>query len=115
MNCFLNAIFVMMIVRNSNISAQDVCGKFADFQLIAENSRADVIALLSDFTPLFSVCAHLCLVHKLCKSFNYNGETLKCEILSYSHTGSETKRLLSSSGWAFYHKTIRAMVCVTLL
>ena len=113
MGSYLKAIFMMILVRNSKFSGQDFCGKFADFQLLAENSRADVAALLSDFTQFFSICAHLCLAHKLCRSFNYNSETLKCEILSYSHTGSEAKGLVSSPGWGFYRKKATAMVCTT--
>ena len=113
MGCYQKAIFMMMLVSSTNLSGQDVCGKYANFQLIADNARADLATILSDFTQFSSMCAHLCLANKLCRSYNYNGETLKCEILSYSHTGSETKRLVSSPGWRFYQKAA-TMVCTIL-
>ena len=113
MGCYLKAIFMMMLFSSSKLSHRDTCGRYADFQLLADNSRADVTALMSDFTQLFSICAHQCLTHKLCRSFNYNTETLRCEILSYSYIGSETNRLISSPAWRFYQKA-RTMVCTNL-
>ena len=99
MNCYLKIIAITVLTSKFKLSNQSTCGTSASFQLLSENSRAAVDVLLSDFAQFFSICAHLCLVHKLCMSFSYNVEASKCEILSYNHIGSETKRPISSPGW----------------
>ena len=110
MGCYLKIILTMMMIGRIQLSSRDSCKTSTHFQLLAENSRADVPVILSDFAQFFSMCAHLCLAHKLCTSFNYNDATMNCEILSYNHISSETKRLVHSPGWKLYQKPT-AKVC----
>ena len=115
MDWHLKITVIMVFMNKIKLSNQSTCGTSENFQLLAENSRAAVDALLSEFAQFVSVCAHLCLASKLCKSFNYNIETRRCEILSYNHIGSETKRLVSSTGWSFYQEAAAAKVGTALL
>ena len=122
MRCYLKIILTTMLIGRIHLSSRDSCKTSTHFQLLAENSRADVPVIFSDFAQFFSMCAHLCLAHKLCTSFNYNDATMDCEILSYNHISSETKRLIHSPGWKFYQKaiakvfvsflSIRAVLCI---
>ena len=104
MKYYLKIILTMMIIGRIQLSSHGSCKTSTHFQLLAENSRADVPVILSDIAQFFSMCAHLCLAHKLCTSFNYNDATMNCEILSHNHISSETKRLVHSPGWKFYQK-----------
>ena len=114
---YLKTIFAMMLINNSKMWNQETsCGRSANFQLFAENSRADIAAILlgSEFVQFFSLCTHICLANELCKSFNYNSGTKVCQVLSYNLSGSGARRLVPSPGWSFYQK-VQPKVCHTLI
>lgn len=115
MGCHMKIIIItIMVINRTQMSYQNSCGRSIYFRLLAENSRANAVAVLSDFTQFFSMCAHLCLAHKLCTSFNFHSSRQSCEILSYDHLGNGTNRIVPSPGWRFYQK-ITVEVCNTLL
>ena len=114
MGSYLKIILIMMMIGRIQLSSRDSCKASTHFQLLAENSRADVPVILFDIAQFFSMCAHLCLAHKHCTSFNYNDATMNCEILSYNYMSSEVRRLIQSPGWKFYQKAT-AKVCVDFL
>ena len=84
------------------------------FQLLVNKAKADLAALLSDFAQFSSICAHLCLAHKLSTSFNYQDVAEKCETLSYNHIGSYRKRLVSSPGLGFYQVATSEVCTISL-
>ena len=106
----LGIVCILMLIVKSKGSELEACSRSTEFQLFTDNSRANGNKIMSTNAQALSLCAHVCLAQKLCTSFNYNSMAQDCEILSYNHISSETKKLVSSPGWSFYQMAT-AKVC----
>ena len=101
--------FLFALVTLSLQIERDDRNRSAMFNVMAENSRLSGDVIEARTVRFVSRCPQLCLINKACKSFNYNIETMLCEILKVNLNEVGKGRLIPASGWMYYDAVIKVI------
>ena len=91
------ALFILLLLT-AFANSHETTQRSWLMDLYAENTKLELSVIATKTTDVVSSCAHFCLRHCNCKSFNFNAIKKICEILSRTRHEVGPEKLKAISG-----------------